>query len=535
MIPTAAQQQILDSKAPALVVLGGAGTGKTTTAATLVRRTLQDARTSGRRERALFLSFSRAAATQILSRSSDILGPFAGQVEVTTFHAFAWRLIVKWGSVLGVSDPVLFSPAERKVFGGTEGLGYDDLIPLALRLLAVPAIRDHLAERWSLVVVDEFQDTNNGHWSFVRGLSSTARLVLLGDLDQCIYKGLPNNPGVGPERLTAAMHLPGVQQIVLPDVSHRDPSYIIPAAANAIRDRRFSSPAIRAALDNGMLEVVHEPHVESETTAVVTQVNRLRELGLGVGVFSHHVDSTAQLSDNLNAAGVAHEVVGLPDAVDAALRAQYAMLQYACGEAEPNEILRALAIFVASAERGASAPPLAQMIARQIPRPAGLTERLKQVGQKLDAATSLKEAFAVSSDAYDQVGLPRGASAWRNAGRLLASTLGPWILSIDGMPPAGISHIREAIEQQHLSLLTYDADAETSPVQLMGLYQTKGREVDAALVILRSGDWYGREVEPMTDGSKLLYVLMTRARKKTVLLTVGSPMKPLVAPLAALG
>ncbi|MFC6356616.1 UvrD-helicase domain-containing protein [Luethyella okanaganae] len=534
MILTASQRAILDSTAPALVVLGGAGTGKTTTAAHLVRQTLESASRDGRRERALFLSFSRAAAAQIMSRSGDILGPFADRVEVTTFHALAWRLITRWGGVLGVDDPVLFSPAERKVFGTSEGLGYSDLIPLALRLLDVPAIKEHVAARWSLVVVDEFQDTNDEHWALVRALSANARLVLLGDLDQCIYKVLPDNPGVGPQRVAAAMKLKGAIKITLPDVSHRDPSYIIPAAANAIRDRDFTSPAIRTALEANMLEVVHESAVSGEAAAVVSQVNQLVEQGLSVGVFSHHIDSTAQLSDDLNAAGVAHEIVGLPDAVDAALRAQYAMLQLACEEAEANDVLRAVAIFVASAERGADPPARALMIAGLAPRPESLTKRLDKLARVLHRATSLKAAFEIASDAYDAIGLQRGASAWRSAGRLLSNVLGPRVLGAEGLPPGGLSHAREAIDQQHIALLTNVAAGQQAPVQLMGLYQTKGREVDAAIVLLRSSDWYGRESEPMPDGSKLLYVLMTRARKKTVVLTIGRPMKPLVAPLAAL-
>jgi len=531
---TPGQQEVLDSKAPVLVVLGGAGTGKTTTAAALVRATLEGAENEGRRERALFLSFSRAAAEQILSRSGDVLGTYRDRVEITTFHGFAWRLISKWGSVLGVNDPKLFSPSEEKVFGKSGGLGYEDLIPLALRIMSIPAVRTHLAARWSTVVVDEFQDTNNEQWEFILALRAGARLVLLGDLDQCIYKNLPNNPGVGPQRVEAAMSLDGSAMITLPAVSHRDPSYIIPAAANSIRDRDFSSQALRAALDADMLRIEREPDLANEAMEVVSLVEQLAGEGLSVGVFSHHIDSTASLSDELNEAGVAHDIVGLPEAVDAALRTQYLMLQYTCGEASPEEVLRALAIFVASAERGKSAPKLARMIANLVDRPQSLTARLIEMGDQLSKAPSLKAALNVAARSYESLGLPRGASAWRNATKLLSSILGPRALSLEGLPPQGVGHIREAIEQQHLTLLTNENVSDVAPVQLMGLYQTKGREVDAAIVLLRSSDFYGSELEPMPDGSKLLYVLMTRARKRTVVLAIGNPMKALVAPLVDL-
>ena len=68
----------------------------------------------------------------------------------------------------------------------------------------------------------------------------------------------------------------------------------------------------------------------------------------------------------------------------------------------------------------------------------------------------------------------------------------------------------------------------------MGLYQSKGREADATIVVLRGNDYFGREGEPMPVGSKLLYVVLTRARTKTIVLTLGSTLPPLIYPLAVL-
>ena len=79
-----------------------------------------------------------------------------------------------------------------------------------------------------------------------------------------------------------------------------------------------------------------------------------------------------------------------------------------------------------------------------------------------------------------------------------------------------------------------DAD-DPALVQLMGLYQSKGREADATIVVLRGNDYYGREHEPMPNGSKLLYVVLTRARKKTIILTFGRELSSLIYPLAMLG
>ena len=72
-----------------------------------------------------------------------------------------------------------------------------------------------------------------------------ARLLLLGDLNQCIYASLPGVMGVGPQRIEAALALPGAVRIDLPEVSHRDPTNILPAAASAILRRDFESTAVR--------------------------------------------------------------------------------------------------------------------------------------------------------------------------------------------------------------------------------------------------------------------------------------------------
>ncbi len=122
--PTPAQQQVIDADDPVLLVTGGAGTGKTTTAAAAVRACLErrshpepTAQTVGRPRRALFLSFSRAAVAQILDRTADILGPCQDQVEITTYHAFAWSLIERFGSAVGLPDPVVATESEVKLLG----------------------------------------------------------------------------------------------------------------------------------------------------------------------------------------------------------------------------------------------------------------------------------------------------------------------------------------------------------------------------------------------------------------------------------
>ena len=534
--PRRGQDDVLASTAPVLLVMGGAGTGKTTTAAVVVRRELDRAyQDRAVRHRALFLSFARAAVSQILDRTSNSLGLHAAFVEVTTFHAFAWNLVKRFGSIVGLDDPNLISPSEAKLFGTVGGVTYDQLMPMALRLITLPAIQAHLQQRWLVVVCDEFQDTTRDQFDLLTRIRGEGRLLLLGDLNQCIYASLPGAVGVGPERVDAAMSLPGAERIDLPEVSHRDPTNILPAAASAIRRRDFHHAAVQAALDADMLSTRHTTDLAAEPAVVAEVVAELRADGHEtVAIFSHHVDATADLSDALNAAGIGHEIVGLSDAVTSALEAQFEMLNLAAGEGDPELIRRALGIFVTSVERGRT-PDLARMIVGQLSAPDTLAARLEGLIEALDACASVSETLAVVSEALDRVGLLRGGRPWSTAIRFLRTLLGPRLCRATTLPADGFGNLRDKLTDQQVDLLTsMDADDPAS-VQLMGLYQSKGREADATIVVLRGNDYYGREREPMPNGSKLLYVVLTRARKKTIILTFGRELSSLIYPLAMLG
>lgn len=534
--PRPGQELVLDAKDPVLVVLGGAGTGKTTVAAAAVRKILDDRRTpSAQPRRALFLSFSRSAVGQIVDRTSGALGPEARYVEITTFHAFAWHLIRRWGSAIGLRDPKLISPSEAKLFGASSGITYDELLPLALKLLDISAVRRHLQRRWAVIVSDEFQDTSHDQFQLIMRIRGQARLVLLGDLNQCIYTNLPGVVGVGPERVAAALALPGAREIRLPDVSHRDPTNILPAAAAAIRQRNFNHDAVKAALDTGMLEVRHHHDLTAEGTLVSALVTELRVAGhKSVGIFSHHVDATASLSDHLNSEGISHEIVGLPDSVASALQAQFEMLCLASGDGTTDAIRRGLGIFVASTERGGNAPQLARSIAGQVPEPTALSARLTHLESSLIRAASIPEVLDIIEQVPEGIGLTRGGRAWARGTVILRALLGPRLCRATTFPQGGFDFLRGRLTDQQISLLTSSDTGYPADVQLMGLYQSKGREADATIVILRGNDYFGKEREPMPVGSKLLYVVLTRARTKTIVLTLGSTLPSLIDPLAVL-
>lgn len=527
------QRRVVEHDGPLLVVLGGAGTGKTVCALAAANAHLTRSSTPTT-DRVLFLSFSRAAVARIENSSRGVLGVERDRVDVSTFHALAYSIVRRFSSVIGRPSAVLVSPA-RQLMGSAPGsIGYRDLIPLALEILrAAPAVRAHVQERWGLVIVDEFQDTGDQQQEFLEELSHAGRQILLGDEDQCIYTFLASD-GVRVRRIRDASDLAGPDStVVLPDVSHRDPTQVIPAIARAIQRRQFTSPALTEALASGRL-VVHDPvALEDEVAAVGALVRALRKEGMGVAVFTHHNDMLARLSDGLEQEGIEHEIAGLSDALACALDAQTAMLQFACADTHWEDVLDALAVFVTSAQRGGQVPQLA----RDIKAGTGsstLQSRLNELRTALDGAP-IDTALMVASDAHETVGLPSKSSAWHDASVLIGTMrararrqLGP-VAPVQAVARTIAAAAREA---------TYTALTESvvrpRAVQLMNLYQTKGREADATVVVLREGDWLGREGEPWSEASRLLYVVFSRARERVIILAVGDELHAAVRPLGQL-
>src|SRR5699024_3052477 len=67
-------------------------------------------------------------------------------------------------------------------------LTYDDMLAHAARSLDSPAARARLAERWKVVLVDEFQDTDPLQWHILRAaFHGSADMFLIGDPKQAIY------------------------------------------------------------------------------------------------------------------------------------------------------------------------------------------------------------------------------------------------------------------------------------------------------------------------------------------------------------
>lgn len=236
----AEQRQAVVHEGSPLLILAGAGSGKTRVITTkiawlILRKGLPP-------ENILAVTFTNKAAREMAERASG-LTPLAGRAMMKTFHSFgAWflrRYAAEAGlppdfsiyddddaaSLLRQAEPGLsagqIAPVMRKIdrvknygldaeraageFGpdfaaiyrkytrrlrDTGNADFGDLITLPLRVLREnPLIRAEMHRRFPVILVDEYQDSNVAQADLLQALAGSGTyLCVVGDDDQSIYR-----------------------------------------------------------------------------------------------------------------------------------------------------------------------------------------------------------------------------------------------------------------------------------------------------------------------------------------------------------
>jgi DNA helicase II / ATP-dependent DNA helicase PcrA len=532
---TPRQQDVATSRAPITLVIGGAGTGKTTAALWAARNTLESPETHGH-VRALFLTFSRTAVEQIGERSQRV-GELESRIEISTFHSFAMRILRAFGPYAGRGrqPPSIQSKAHERLFGrNPELLIYDDLVPAAIEILrSSTRLRALAEERWPVVICDEFQDTSEEQLELLTLLGDTARLILLADPHQMIYTFVP---GVGPERLAWARDAAGEAIIELEAASHRDPSGVIPAMAAAVRERAFDDAAVLHAVDTEALRI-RTATDDDLIEKIADELRARRAAGhRSIGIYGQSNDGVAQLGASLTDAGVVHTLVGIPEAQGEGLSSLMALTKYGCGDASVEEARIALAIFLTACVRGTAPPLLAQRLAYGHDLPPLFEPLLDQVLDSLQAASAegLGKVAEAAAGAWEQLGVTAGRVPWRRASyAFLAAARSVEALRLSDHD--ALAKLEADVIVFRSGALVTDGGTRTNRTTLMNFHQTKGREADAVILVYRDGDFLApaRAREPFTEQSRLLYVALTRARKGVTVILPFAP-HPLVAPFRGL-
>lgn len=92
------QQKVVDVEKGAILVLAGAGTGKTRTLTARASRLIQDGLPP---HKLLLLTFTNKAAGEMKERMAQQVGSLASQIWAGTFHSVASRILHRHGNLLG--------------------------------------------------------------------------------------------------------------------------------------------------------------------------------------------------------------------------------------------------------------------------------------------------------------------------------------------------------------------------------------------------------------------------------------------------
>ena len=239
------QQDAVSHNSGPLLILAGAGSGKTTVLVSRTGRLIAERHTSP--ERVCVLTFTNKAAQELKSRVAKKLGPSASQVLAGTFHGFGlqflkehWREaglpkkfgVIDAGDSLAVlkdlmrdhhayekadlnlealmakilhfrqngkdnffddsiesAASLVLAPKFTKRLGHLGVVDFEELLLRPLKLMREePKLHDKMRARFDFVMVDEFQDTNITQMLLIDQLTGESRNVaVVGDDDQSIY------------------------------------------------------------------------------------------------------------------------------------------------------------------------------------------------------------------------------------------------------------------------------------------------------------------------------------------------------------
>ena len=515
-----------------VLVLGMPGTGKTTTALWTARTYLE---TSDEKPapRVLFLTFSRTAVSQIMSRSPGVLSGFTDRIEILTFHGLAYRLLKDFGRYAGYGPavPSIQSETRNRLLGRDRSkLRYKEMIPGALAILeGSRRVRQLVASRWGLVICDEAQDTSTEQWQLLRTLVSR-KLLLLGDPNQMIYTFIK---GVSPERFQQ-LRAWADREVELDPQSHRDPSGAIPALAEAIRQRQFDHEAVVKALMSGRLAIHYDVDDNERPDLLGEVVRDARSRGSSdVGIFAHSNVAVAELAEQLNLAGIDHVLVGIPEAHAEALGSMAAQCLFALGLATDYEVRESFGLFLTATTRRREVPKLARALIGEADLPGLIEESLQRLERALAEATdgTLQDLATIATQSWEALSIRAAFRPWRRAAAHFQRLV--WPLRNSEISEDSVRQLSEIVERNRVGALIDLDYSERGKVKLMNYHQTKGREADTVIHVFRPDDYFGPEVEPFTKTSRLLNVAISRARHRVVVVLPPTP-HPLVEPFTTL-
>ena len=238
------QQKAVVHKEGPMLVLAGAGSGKTSVLTNRIAYLIEDGVSPAN---ILAITFTNKAAREMKERVTKLIGADARYIQISTFHSFGLKILKENYEFLGYDknfiildsddtltvvkklmkdlnmNPKYYNARElrgkissaknelitpekfkkqeydekivtlykkycQKLKAGNS-VDFDDLLILPIKLFEIsPSILNSYQERYKYILIDEYQDTNEAQYVFSKMISKKYRNIFVGgDNDQAIY------------------------------------------------------------------------------------------------------------------------------------------------------------------------------------------------------------------------------------------------------------------------------------------------------------------------------------------------------------
>ncbi len=365
------QQQAVAHVNGPLIVFAGAGSGKTRVITYRIANLVAQHHVPP--YRILAVTFTNKAAAEMKARLSRLLGEeLTRTLWIGTFHAVCVRLIRRYSEAIGVpSNFTIYDDADQKAvmrrvlkdeklderrwppkriiariqrekqearnpqdfelneYGAeviqrcyeayqrrlraANAVDFADLLLLVLRLVENPEneAAQHLRNRFSHVLVDEFQDVNLVQYRMVRALAQTRNICVVGDDDQSIYRwrgaDVRNIRGFTTDFKDATL--------VKLEQNYRSCQHVVNAALGVIRFAKDRQPKElwTANPEGDPVFVVHAANERDEAGYVVLNIKRAIAAGASpreIAVFYRVHAQSRVLEEAMRAERIPYQIIG---------------------------------------------------------------------------------------------------------------------------------------------------------------------------------------------------------------------------------
>ena len=603
-----AQREAVDHVHGPMLVLAGAGSGKTRVLTTRIANLIE--RHGVPPQRIFAVTFTNKAAGEMKQRIGRLLQRDPSGLWIGTFHSLSARLLRREAELLGFSRhftiydeddrlslvkriqeqrghsvklfapkavQALISSAKNRMVPPSElasAASFDRLAQVAadvygamgpalkaanamdfddLLLHPLTLFREHpdrlsaYRERFSFILVDEFQDTNRAQYELIRLLGAHGNVCAVGDDDQSIYGWR----GADVRNMQAFLKdFPGTKLVRLEE-NYRSTQVVLDAANGVIAENsgRLGKTLVTRRRGGEPVTLLAAADERDEAEWVVRELERRRAAGdwqHGEMAVLYRTNSQSRaLEEAFRRAGVTYRLVGAISFYERReVKDLLAYLRLVANPADDEAFLRAIAVprrglgesSLATLGRTATqwSKPLLETarIADRVPelRP-NAREALRSFARLIDelAAQSLQLPPAdilervIGAIDYEAVLLAEGTEGvdrWENVRELVASAAN-WSEEATDDPESGSPLERFLAEAALLSAVDTAVGPEEG-VTLMTLHTAKGLEWPVVVLTgLEHGLFPLARAEEQPDGleeeRRLCYVGLTRAKDKLYL------------------